>query len=202
METQAISRCCSSALSLIRLTMRLRHPVLGHLPTSLLTPADVGIQCLNLPPADRFGKQVLLLLLQFTVMTAPDERFERRGADLHHNATITLVDALVGFSTKVTPAFWILPLQSAMSVLPAGDPRTRSMYDCELRPRGALRGTCQELIDTSRGHAYCCKVWEGGPLAGRVTSQHLLFLVVFLHAPLQFGVALDHATGNHCRWRT
>lgn len=38
---------------------------------------------------------------QFVVVTAPDARFERRGSDLHHNATISLVDALVGFSTEV-----------------------------------------------------------------------------------------------------
>jgi len=39
--------------------------------------------------------------LKFIVKTAWDARFERRGADLHYNATISLVDALVGFTTQV-----------------------------------------------------------------------------------------------------
>ncbi len=38
------------------------------------------------------------------IVTAPDTRFERRGSDLHYNATISLVDALVGFSTEVREA--------------------------------------------------------------------------------------------------
>ena len=38
---------------------------------------------------------------QFVVRTAPHPRFERRSADLHLNATISLVDALVGFTTEV-----------------------------------------------------------------------------------------------------
>lgn len=39
--------------------------------------------------------------LKFIVVTAPHMRFERRGSDLHHNATISLVDALVGFITEI-----------------------------------------------------------------------------------------------------
>lgn len=39
--------------------------------------------------------------LKFVVIAAPDDKFERRGADLHYNASISLVDALVGFSTEV-----------------------------------------------------------------------------------------------------
>ena len=38
---------------------------------------------------------------QFVIVTAPDAKFERRGSDLHHNVTITLVDALVGFTMEV-----------------------------------------------------------------------------------------------------
>ena len=37
---------------------------------------------------------------QFVVVMAPDKRFERRGSDLFYNATITLVDALIGFSKQ------------------------------------------------------------------------------------------------------
>jgi DnaJ C terminal domain len=39
---------------------------------------------------------------QFVITTAPDPRFERRGSDLHHNVTISLVDALVGFTMEVS----------------------------------------------------------------------------------------------------
>jgi DnaJ-class molecular chaperone len=39
--------------------------------------------------------------MQFVVVTVPSVRFERRGSDLHHNVTISLVDALVGFTTEV-----------------------------------------------------------------------------------------------------
>ena len=39
--------------------------------------------------------------LQFVVRTRPDKRFIRNGNDLLYNATITLVDALLGFSVKV-----------------------------------------------------------------------------------------------------
>lgn len=39
--------------------------------------------------------------LQFIVKAARDPRFERRGADLFYNASISMVDALVGFSTQV-----------------------------------------------------------------------------------------------------
>lgn len=39
--------------------------------------------------------------LKFVVKAAKDPRFERRGADLHYNATISLVDALVGFSMQI-----------------------------------------------------------------------------------------------------
>ena len=42
------------------------------------------------------------LLPQFLVRTARHPRFERRGADLHLNATISLVDALVGFTSEVS----------------------------------------------------------------------------------------------------
>ncbi len=47
---------------------------------------------------------------QFVVRTARHPRFERRGADLHLNATISLVDALVGFSTEARA--WLLVLCS------------------------------------------------------------------------------------------
>ena len=39
--------------------------------------------------------------MQFVVRTRPDKRFIRQGNDLLYNATITLVDALLGFSVKV-----------------------------------------------------------------------------------------------------
>ena len=42
-----------------------------------------------------------LASMQFVVRTARDARFQRRGNDLLHNATISLVDALVGFSSQV-----------------------------------------------------------------------------------------------------
>ena len=38
---------------------------------------------------------------QFVIVTAPDAKFQRRGSDLHHNVTISLVDALVGFTMEV-----------------------------------------------------------------------------------------------------
>ena len=41
---------------------------------------------------------------QFVVRTARHPRFERRGADLHLNATISLVDALVGFAAEARSA--------------------------------------------------------------------------------------------------
>lgn len=39
--------------------------------------------------------------LKFVIVTAPDATFERRGSDLHHNVTISLVDALVGFTMEI-----------------------------------------------------------------------------------------------------
>ncbi|KAK9824801.1 hypothetical protein WJX74_009851 [Apatococcus lobatus] len=39
--------------------------------------------------------------LKFVLKTAPDARFQRQGNDLRLNATISLTDALVGFSTEV-----------------------------------------------------------------------------------------------------
>ena len=39
--------------------------------------------------------------VQFVLKTAPDSRFHRQGNDLRLNATISLTDALVGFSTEV-----------------------------------------------------------------------------------------------------
>ena len=39
--------------------------------------------------------------LRFVVRTRADPRFQRDGADLRHNLTISLVDALTGFSTEV-----------------------------------------------------------------------------------------------------
>lgn len=43
----------------------------------------------------------LCVLMQFVLRTRPDKRFVRQGNDLLYNATITLVDALLGFSVKV-----------------------------------------------------------------------------------------------------
>ena len=40
--------------------------------------------------------------MQFVLRTRPDKRFVRQGNDLLYNATITLVDALLGFSVKVS----------------------------------------------------------------------------------------------------
>ncbi len=40
--------------------------------------------------------------LKFVVRTRPHARFHRRGDDLAANLTISLVDALTGFSTKVS----------------------------------------------------------------------------------------------------
>ena len=39
--------------------------------------------------------------LKFVVITQPHKRFERLGDDLRYNATISLVEALVGFSKQV-----------------------------------------------------------------------------------------------------
>lgn len=39
--------------------------------------------------------------LKFVITTLPHKRFERRGNDLWHNATISLEDALIGFSREV-----------------------------------------------------------------------------------------------------
>ncbi len=39
--------------------------------------------------------------LKFVVRTRPHARFQRAGADLRTNLTISLVDALTGFSTEV-----------------------------------------------------------------------------------------------------
>lgn len=39
--------------------------------------------------------------LKFVLRTRPHARFRRAGNDLQHNLTISLVDALVGFSTEV-----------------------------------------------------------------------------------------------------
>jgi DnaJ family protein B protein 11 len=39
--------------------------------------------------------------LVFVVRQVPEKRFERRGHDLLHNFTISLVDALTGFSTTL-----------------------------------------------------------------------------------------------------
>ncbi len=49
--------------------------------------------------------------LKFVLRTLPHARFERAGADLRHNLTISLVDALVGFATEArgspaSRAFW------------------------------------------------------------------------------------------------
>ena len=38
--------------------------------------------------------------LKFVLRTRPHARFRRAGNDLQHNLTISLVDALVGFSTE------------------------------------------------------------------------------------------------------
>lgn len=40
--------------------------------------------------------------LKFVVRTRPHKRFQRDGDDLKYNLTISLVDALTGFSTKVS----------------------------------------------------------------------------------------------------
>ena len=40
--------------------------------------------------------------LKFVVITQPHGRFERQGDDLRYNATISLVEALVGFSKQVS----------------------------------------------------------------------------------------------------
>lgn len=47
------------------------------------------------------GIPTSVLCLQFVVRTRPHKRFIRKGNDLLLNATITLVDALVGFEKKV-----------------------------------------------------------------------------------------------------
>ncbi len=41
--------------------------------------------------------------LKFVLRTRPHARFERAGNDLRHNLTISLVNALVGFSTEARP---------------------------------------------------------------------------------------------------
>jgi len=46
-------------------------------------------------------------VVQFVVRTRPDKRFIRTGNDLLYNATITLVDALLGFSVKVRIAMTV-----------------------------------------------------------------------------------------------
>ncbi len=48
-----------------------------------------------------FADANVISCLQFVVRTRPDKRFIRTGNDLLYNATITLVDALLGFSVKV-----------------------------------------------------------------------------------------------------
>lgn len=41
--------------------------------------------------------------LKFHITTRPDARFERDRHDLKYNLTISLMDALVGFSAEVRP---------------------------------------------------------------------------------------------------
>jgi DnaJ family protein B protein 11 len=42
--------------------------------------------------------------LKFRVRTRQNRRFQRAGNDLRHNLTISLIDALTGFSTEVCSA--------------------------------------------------------------------------------------------------
>ena len=55
----------------------------------------------------------LCVLMQFVLRTRRDKRFVRQGNDLLYNATITLVDALLGFSVKVNSS--VLSVKSAPS---------------------------------------------------------------------------------------
>ena len=44
--------------------------------------------------------------LKFVVTTQPHKSFERKGDDLWYNATISLEDALIGFSREVRTGSW------------------------------------------------------------------------------------------------
>ena len=44
--------------------------------------------------------------LKFVIVTAPHARFQRRGNDLLYSATISLTDALVGFSREARSLFF------------------------------------------------------------------------------------------------
>ncbi len=57
--------------------------------------------------------------LQFVVRTRPDKRFIRTGNDLLYNATITLVDALLGFSVKVRIAMIMTQLIHVVAIFAA-----------------------------------------------------------------------------------
>ena len=55
--------------------------------------------------------------MQFVLRTRPDKRFVRQGNDLLYNATITLVDALLGFSVKVISSVQVSSLHLALLLL-------------------------------------------------------------------------------------
>ncbi len=61
-----------------------------------------------------FADANVMFCLQFVVRTRPDKRFIRNGNDLLYNATITLVDALLGFSVKVRTAMIMTQLISCI----------------------------------------------------------------------------------------
>ena len=80
--------------------------------------------------------------LKFVVMTQPHARFQRHGNDLLYNATISLVEALVGFSKQV------LSWRLAISPLQHGKAWLHRPCDCCWRCLCALLGklTAEPLV--------------------------------------------------------
>jgi len=81
--------------------------------------------------------------LKFVLRTLPHARFERAGADLRHNLTISLVDALVGFATEArgAPASGALRSRKAPSAWPLNRPHGTCLRCALIRARTRASGT-------------------------------------------------------------
>ena len=70
------------------------------------------------------------VLMQFVLRTRPDRRFVRQGNDLLYNATVTLVDALLGFSVKVITSVIVSSLHLVLLLLPRSQKASCKWSEC------------------------------------------------------------------------
>lgn len=66
--------------------------------------------------------------LKFLIRTRPHPRFERAGHDLKYNLTISLIDALTGFSTEVNTLLQTLWLGYLVTVVYCPDLHAHSFH--------------------------------------------------------------------------